>query len=164
LRGVNKLWLKNLVPYASVASLEREKERLERERGQLVASIAQSKGKIAEIEIQILQIDQDMRTEVGKDLGDIRGKIAELVEKKVAAEDRLKRVDIRAPQSGYVHQLSVHTVGGVVAPGEQMMLIVPSVDVLTWKPRFSRRMSTRSISGRQRSCGSHPSANAQHLN
>lgn len=130
LEGVNKLWLKNLIPYTRVTSLEREKERLEGERGQLAASIAQSKGKIAEIEIQILQIDQDMRTEVGKDLGDIRGKIAELVEKKVAAEDQLKRVDIRAPQSGYVHQLSVHTVGGVVAPGEQMMLIVPSVDVL----------------------------------
>jgi HlyD family secretion protein len=91
LRGVNKLWLKNLVPYASVTRLEREKERPERERGQLVASIAQSKGKITEIEIQILQIDQDMRTEVGKDLDDIRGKIAELVETKVAAEDQLKR-------------------------------------------------------------------------
>jgi HlyD family secretion protein len=130
LEGVNKLWLKNLIPYTRVTSLEREKERLEGERGQLVASIAQSKGKIAEIEIQILQIDQDMRTEVGKDLADIRGKIAELVEKKVAAEDQLKRVDIRAPQSGFVHQLTVHTVGGVVAPGEQMMLIVPSVDVL----------------------------------
>jgi HlyD family secretion protein len=130
LEGVNKLWLQNLIPYTRVTSLEREKERLEGERGQLVASIAQSKGKIAEIEIQILQIDQDMRTEVGKDLADIRGKIAELVEKKVAAEDQLKRVDIRAPQSGFVHQLTVHTVGGVVAPGEQMMLIVPSVDVL----------------------------------
>jgi HlyD family secretion protein len=130
LEGVNKLWRQNLIPYARVTSLEREKERLDGDRGQLLASIAQSKGKIAEIEIQILQIDQDMRTEVGKDLADIRGKIAELVEKKVAAEDQLKRVDIRAPQSGYVHQLSVHTVGGVVAPGEQMMLIVPSVDLL----------------------------------
>jgi HlyD family secretion protein len=59
-----------------------------------------------------------------------------LVEKKVAAEDQLKRVDIRAPQSGYVHQLSVHTVGGVVAPGEQMMLIVPSVDVLNVEARI----------------------------
>ena len=31
----------------------------------------------------------------------------------MAAEDQLKRVDIRSPQSGIVHQLSVHTVGGV---------------------------------------------------
>jgi HlyD family secretion protein len=89
--------------------------------------------------IQILQIDQDMRAEVSKDLADIRGKIAELVEKKVAAEDQLKRIDIRAPQSGYVHQLSVHTVGGVVGPGEQMMLIVPSVDVLNVEARIQRQ-------------------------
>ena len=85
---------------------------------------------MAETELQILQIDQDMRTEVGKDLADIRGKIAELVEKRVSAEDQLKRIDIRAPQSGFVHQLTVHTVGGVVSPGEQIMLIVPSLDLL----------------------------------
>src|SRR5262249_22855846 len=95
------------------------------------ASIAQSKGKIAETELQILQINQDMRTEVGKDLADIRSKVAELVEKRVAAEDQLKRIDIRAPQAGFVHQLSVHTVGGVVSPGEQIMLIVPSRDILS---------------------------------
>jgi HlyD family secretion protein len=60
-----------------------------------------------------------MRTEVGKDLADIRGKTAELVEKRVAAEDQLKRVDIRAPQDGMVHQLDVHTVGGVVRPASR---------------------------------------------
>ena len=96
----------------------------------MVASIAQSRGKIAETKIQILQIDQDMRTEVGKDLADIRGKMAELVEKRVAADDQLKRIDIRAPQNGMVHQLDVHTVGGVVTPGQQIMLIVPDADKL----------------------------------
>nr|WP_235999477.1 HlyD family type I secretion periplasmic adaptor subunit [Bradyrhizobium uaiense] len=131
LEGVNTLWQQNLVPYSRVTTLEREKERLEGERGQLVASIAQSKGKIAETELQILQIDQDMRTEVGKDLADIRSKVAELVEKRISAEDQLRRVDIRAPQSGFVHQLLVHTVGGVISPGEQIMLIVPSLDLLT---------------------------------
>ena len=97
-----------------MTALERDAARLEGERGQLIATIAQAKGKITETELQILQIDQDMRTEVGKDLAEIRGKTAELVEKKVAAEDQLKRVDIRAPQDGIVHQLAVHTVGGVI--------------------------------------------------
>jgi HlyD family secretion protein len=82
------------------------KERLDGERGQLIANIAQSTGKITETELQILQIDQDMRTEVAKDLAEIRGKTAELVEKKVAAEDQLKRVDIRAPLDGIVHELA----------------------------------------------------------
>jgi HlyD family secretion protein len=130
LEGVRELWSKQLVQFTRVTALEREQARLEGERGQLVASIAQSKGKIAEIKIQILQIDQDMRTEDGKDLAEIRGKTAELIEKKVAAEDQLKRIDIRAPQGGMVHQLDVHTVGGVIAAGAQIMLIVPEADKL----------------------------------
>jgi HlyD family secretion protein len=128
--GVNDLWKKQLVQFTRVTQLEREGARLDGERGQLIASIAQSRGKIAETKIQILQIDQDMRTEVGKDLADIRGKMAELIEKRVAAEDQLKRIDIRAPQNGMVHQLDVHTVGGVVTPGQQIMLIVPDADKL----------------------------------
>jgi membrane fusion protein, type I secretion system len=130
LEGVRDLWAKKLVQFNRVTSLEREQARLEGERGQLIASTAQSKGKISETKIQILQIEQDMRTEVGKDLAEIRSKTAELVEKKVAAEDQLKRVDIRAPQDGMVHQLDVHTVGGVVSAGQQIMLVVPAADKL----------------------------------
>jgi HlyD family secretion protein len=137
LAGVNALWKQNLVPYTRVTALEREKERLDGERGQLIANIAQSKGKITETELQILQIDQDMRTEVGKDLAEIRAKTAELVEKKVAAEDQLKRVDIRAPLDGIVHELAVHTVGGVIGPGEVIMLIVPETDALEVEARIA---------------------------
>jgi len=130
LASVNQLWAKNLVPYNRVTALEREKERLEGERGQLLAAIAQAKGKITEINLQILQIDQEMRSEVGRDLAEIRAKTAELVEKKVAAEDLLRRVDIRAPIDGTVFQLSVHTVGGVIMAGEVIMLVVPATDSL----------------------------------
>ena len=131
LAGVRDLWDKNLVPYIRLSNLEREKDRLEGERGQLIASIAQSRGRMTEIGLQITQIDQDMRTEVGRELAEIRSRTAELAEKKVAAQDMLQRIDIRAPQDGVVHQLSVHTVGGVIAPGEQIMLIVPESDALT---------------------------------
>ena len=81
--------------------------------------------------MQILQVDQDMRAEVGKDLAEIRGKTSELMERKVAAEDQLKRIDIRAPLDGVVHQLNVHTVGGVITAGEPIMFIVPESEALT---------------------------------
>ena len=93
--------------------------------------IAQARGKIAEIELQVIQIDQDLRSEVGKDLVEVRSKLSELAERKTAAVDQLKRIDIRAPQSGVVHQLAVHTIGGVIGPGEQIMLVVPDADTLT---------------------------------
>src|SRR4051812_10415409 len=132
LKGVRELWQKNLVPITRVTALERDAARLEGERGSLVSTMAQTKGKITETELQILQIEQDLRTEVGKDLAEIRAKTSELVEKKIAAEDQLKRVDIRAPQDGMVHQLAVHTLGGVITPsGEPIMLIVPEADALT---------------------------------
>jgi HlyD family secretion protein len=138
LKGVRELWNKNLIPIQRVTALERDAARLEGERGALVSTIAQIKGKITETELQILQIDQDLRTEVGKELAEIRGKGSELVEKRVAAADQLKRVDIRAPQDGTVHQLSVHTVGGVITPqGEPLMLIVPRADALTVEARIA---------------------------
>ncbi|TXN00215.1 HlyD family type I secretion periplasmic adaptor subunit [Methylobacterium sp. WL64] len=135
LGGVRTLYAKNLVPITRVTALERDAARLEGERGQLVASTASARGKIAETKLQILQVDAEMRAEVGKDLAEIRGKWSELVEKRVAAEDQLKRVELRAPQDGVVHQMSVHTVGGLVVPSEPAMLIVPDADRLTVEVR-----------------------------
>ena len=97
----------------------------------MIATIAQTKGKITETELQILQIDQDLRSEVAKELREIQAKVGELIERKVAAEDQLKRIDIRSPQDGIVHQLAVHTVGGVVSPSEPLMLVVPDADELS---------------------------------
>ena len=125
LAGVQELWKMRLVSIQRLTALEREAARLEGEGASLVASVAQLKGKITETELQIIQIDQDLRTEVGKELADIRAKTSELVEKRVAAEDQLKRIDIRAPQDGVVHQLTAHTVGGVIAQGEPIMMVVP---------------------------------------
>ena len=62
------------------------------------------------------------------------GKIGEYVERKVAAEDRLKRTDIRAPQDGIVFQSTANTIGGVITAGtagDPIMLIVPESDQLT---------------------------------
>jgi HlyD family secretion protein len=131
LEGVRDLWTRNLVPYTRLTALEREAARLDGERGQLIAQIAETKGKISETELQILQIDQDMRSEVGKDLAEIRAKTSELIEKRVEAEDQLKRIDIRAPQNGVVMQSTVHTVGGVITAGDPIMLVVPETDALT---------------------------------
>ncbi len=135
--GVRDLWRKNLVQIQRVTALERDLARLEGARGQLIATTAQSKGKISEIELQIIQIDQDLHSEVAKELREVQAKIAELVERKVAAEDQLKRIDIRAPQDGLVHQLAVHTVGGVITPGETMMVIVPEADNLTVEAKLN---------------------------
>jgi membrane fusion protein, type I secretion system len=131
LAGVRDLWNKNLVQLNRLTALEREATRLDGERGQLIAAAAQAKGKVAETALQILQIDQDLASEVAKELREVDGKIGEFVERKITAEDQLKRVDIRAPQDGSVFQLAVHTVGGVITAGDPIMLIVPEADNLS---------------------------------
>jgi HlyD family secretion protein len=131
LQGVRDLWQKNLVQLNRLTSLQRDEARLEGERGQIVAQAAEAKGKIAEIQLQIIQVDQDLSSDVAKELRETDGKIGEYVERKVAAEDQLKRTDIRAPQGGIVFQSTANTVGGVIAAGDPIMLIVPESDNLT---------------------------------
>jgi HlyD family secretion protein len=130
LEGVDGLYQKGLVPLTRKTSLQREAARLDGERGQVVAAIAEAKSKISEAELQAVKIDHDFRTEVMKDLREAQDKEAELVEKSTAAQDLLRRVDLRAPTNGIVHQLSVHTIGGVITPGEVVMEIVPESDEL----------------------------------
>ena len=130
LQGVRDLWAKNLVQLNRLTSLERDAAKIEGERGQLIASSAEAKGKIAETQLQILQVDQDATSDVAKELRDIDSKIGEFVERKVTAEDQLKRTDIRAPQDGVVFQSTANTVGGVIAAGDPIMLIVPETDNL----------------------------------
>jgi HlyD family secretion protein len=128
--GVRDLYDKHLVQLTRLTTLERDLARLSGERAQYIASRAQAKGKITETELQIIQIDKDMISDVSKDLRETNDKIGEFVERKVTAEDQLRRVDIRAPQDGMVLQSTVHTVGGVITAGDAIMLIVPQADDL----------------------------------
>ena len=137
LTGVQELWKKNLVPITRVTALRREETRLRGERGQLISNVAQAKGRISETALQILQVDQELRSEVSKELREAQAKVAELVERQVAAQDQLKRIDIRAPQDGIVHQSTVHTVGGVINAGEPLMLVMPEADELSIEVKVS---------------------------
>jgi HlyD family secretion protein len=130
LDGVRQLYDQHLVQISRLTALERDAARLNGERAQYVASRAQAKGKIAETELQVIQVDKDVISEVSKDLRETKDKIGEFIERKVTAEDQLRRIDIRAPQDGVVEQSTVHTVGGVITAGDTIMLIVPQSDDL----------------------------------
>jgi HlyD family secretion protein len=130
LAGVQDLYDKHLVPLTRLTTLQREAARIDGERGQLVSSIAETKSKIGEAQLQIVKTDQDFRTEVVKDLGEAQAKEGELIEKFVAARDQLNRIEVRAPNSGTIHQLAVHTIGGVIKAGETIMEVVPDSDEL----------------------------------
>lgn len=102
-----------------------------------LASQAQVAGRIAEVNLQILQLDVDRKAEVGSESRDIQAQIGEYVERRIAAEGALRRIDIVAPQDGIIHELAIHTVGGVVSAGQTLMLVVPDDEALTLELQLS---------------------------
>ncbi len=130
LDAVQQLYDRNLVQLPRVDGLKRDVARISGERGALTAEIAQAQGKIAETKLQIIQIDTDMRSDVGRQLAEIRGKTSDVIGRRTTAQDQMLHLDIRAPQDGVVHELAVHARGAVISPGEQVMAIVPDKDRL----------------------------------
>jgi HlyD family secretion protein len=136
LTGVQELFDKRLVPIARLTALQRESARIEGERGQLISTIAETRTKVDEAKLQMVRLDQDVRTEVVKELGEAQGKEAELSERSVAARDILERIEMRAPTSGVIHQLTAHTIGGVIRAGDAVMEVVPDSDDLQIEARL----------------------------
>ncbi|MGL4526747.1 MAG: HlyD family type I secretion periplasmic adaptor subunit, partial [Aestuariivirga sp.] len=128
--GLLDLQAKGLVPNTRVLAMQRERARLEGERGELIATKASAESRVGEVKLQILQIREETLSETLAQLRETEARIAELNERRVSIKTRLERTTIRAPISGAVYQLSVHTVGGVITPAETLMLIVPESDDL----------------------------------
>jgi HlyD family secretion protein len=136
LTGVQELFDKRLVPIARLTALQRESARIEGERGQLISTIAETRTKVDEAKLQTVKLDQDVRTEVVKDLGEAQGKEAELSERSISARDVLERIEMRSPASGVIHQLNAHTIGGVIRAGDAVMEVVPDSDDLQIEARL----------------------------
>ena len=136
LTGVQELYDKHLVPLTRLTTLQREAARIDGEHGQIVSSIAETKSKIGETQLQMVRAEQDFRTDVVKELGEAQGKEAELVERSVSARDLLDRIEIHAPVAGIVHQLAAHTIGGVIRAGDTIMEIVPDTEDLQIEARL----------------------------
>jgi len=128
--GLRKLQTQGLVAASKVMAMDREMARLEGEQGQLQASIGSAQAKIGETKLQIIQVDEEIRNQALNELRDADSKIAEFQGRRISSQARLAHTTIKAPITGTIYQLSIHTEGGVVAPGETIMMIVPQGDDL----------------------------------
>ncbi len=130
LSGVTQLIEKKLVTKNRMTQLKRDKTRIQGEHSELLSQIASLRETISERQMQMLQVEEEYREEVLQKLQDVTLKISELELQKVTVQDELRRLEIRAPQAGYVHQLVAHTVGGVIPPGATVLQLVPRNDTL----------------------------------
>jgi HlyD family secretion protein len=129
------LLAKGLTQTSRVLALERENARLTGESGALTAQVAQARGRITEIDIQIIGRDAQRREEAITELRDLRSREAELREQRLSRLEVLSRLDIRAPRAGTVLNLSVFTVRAVIRPAEPILFVVPSESALVVEAR-----------------------------
>lgn len=130
LADVQSLFNKKLASKERLNDVSLEQSRTRGESGRLVAAIAEVQAHISETDLQALQLDEQKRSDVTSELRETEAKRTELEERKVVAEDELARTDIRSPQTGTIQESSIHTVGGVIGPGEVLMMVVPDADNL----------------------------------
>ncbi|WP_217578662.1 HlyD family type I secretion periplasmic adaptor subunit [Mesorhizobium sp. GbtcB19] len=127
---VEALYSKKLVSKERVSNVRLEATRAHGEAGRLAAAVAEAEARVSETELQILQLDEQKRSDVTSELRETEAKLTELNERRVVAQDELAKTTIRAPQSGTIQESSVHTIGGVVGAGEVLMMVVPDADDL----------------------------------
>ncbi|MGJ8528311.1 HlyD family type I secretion periplasmic adaptor subunit [Maritalea sp.] len=121
---------KEILSSRELREREREMATAEGQLGALDADAGKIGNQIAEVELQSLQIDSEFQRQVAEEEQEISSQVDELFEREVAAKDQLQRIDLRAPQSGVVHDLQVHNKGAVIASGQEVLQIIPITDEL----------------------------------
>lgn len=120
-----------------LAQREDELIEIEANLGQVISDIAQARATIGETELQQLQLTQEYRERASTELEQFRAEISELEQRMTVAADVLDRTEIRAPSSGTIQNLKVHTIGSVIRPGEILMELVPEDEELIINARVS---------------------------
>lgn len=123
---VEKGWLAKPV----ILTLEREELRLQGDVANHQSEIARLINAISETNVQILQLQRERQAEVLTELRQADTEASDFNEQLTTASDQLRRIDVIAPVSGKVHNMTVTTVGGVVAPGQEIMQVIPADDRL----------------------------------
>ena len=133
---VDGLIKKGLARKPRLLSLKREAAEIEGSRGKNQAAVARSKQQIDETRLRVSELRINLINEVVQELREVQSELFDLSERIGAARDVLSRTEIRAPLDGTVVNLRVHTTGGVIAPGEQLLDIVPSDEPLVIEARI----------------------------
>lgn len=116
---------KGLAQAGAVLALQREQARLQGQIGELAASLAQTEGQVTEIQIQISGLDTRRREEATTELRETGPAILELAERRRALQERIERLEIRAPVAGIVLGLQVTTPRSVLRAADPVLYIIP---------------------------------------
>lgn len=137
LSDLQELLLEGFVDRQRIRELERSVSQLRGEVAESQSTIARLKMQQGETELQILQLQKEFHTGVVNQLSEVQARLFDLRERERALQDRVNRTVIRAPESGMVLGMQIHTVGGVIQGGTPILDIVPSVQDLIIEAQVS---------------------------
>ena len=130
LKGLRKLLKQGNVPRNEVLAYERKLAELGGEKGRFKSDVARAEQGIGEARLRISQIRKAAREQVVAELREVQERMFSLEERLVAAADVLGRTEIRAPAAGIIMGMQAHTTGGVIAPAQEILQVVPVGDRL----------------------------------
>ena len=139
--SVRKLVARQLAAKSRLMALDRSRSDMRGQLAEHLSEIARIRNSISETRIAKLQLNQEFREKVMAEIEQIEPKIDELKQQISATSQQLRRVRIKAPVSGTIHELNLFTIGGVVQPGQVLMQIIPN----TGKHEIELNMDTQSI-------------------
>lgn len=125
IKQLKELLAQGFVDNQRLLESQRKLDMLRTEMADHKSTIAKTKLQISETELQIVQLDKKFSADVADELAQVQAQVFDLQEKEAALQDRLSRIVIRAPESGMVLDMKVHTIGGVVQAATPLMDIVP---------------------------------------
>lgn len=128
---------KGLIQNNILAQRQDDYIQIEADLGQIISEIAQTKNTISETKLQALQVSQEFRERANTELDQVRAELSELNERIKVASDVLERTVLRAPASGSIQNLQVHTINSVIRPGDVLMEVVPADEELIITARIS---------------------------
>jgi HlyD family secretion protein len=147
LKEMRKLFAQGDASKRELSDAERAHTQLTGERGAVDADIAEAESIIAEARLELARLNETDRETVMKELADVVVSIGQLEERRIAAADALRRAELKAPHAGRVIALKAHTVGGVIAPGDALMEVVPEGDKLQIAARVLPQDVDRIVAG-----------------
>ncbi len=132
---IEDLFKRGFVSRQRVHNIRRETVQLTGSVGRLDAALAKARKEIGETELSIQQLALKRQSEVMTELRDTEQRIFDQKEEYLSAAGELARMSVVAPVSGVAVNSLVHTVGGVIKPGQTVLEIVPGSDPLIVETR-----------------------------
>ncbi|QEW06227.1 HlyD family type I secretion periplasmic adaptor subunit [Nitrincola iocasae] len=119
-----------------IIRLEREVSNARGELNRAEAIISRNEAAIEEAQNKIREVELTVRNRWNSQLSESRARLNALSQAESGLEDIVKQTEIRAPVRGTVQRLFTNTVGGVVAPGHEVLEIIPLDDQLIIEARI----------------------------